>query len=203
LPQRLKAGEALERIYNNNGDTWCKLTDRQYNKGHNAGKSNQQNCFVCRKYLKRNGDTLYNQTSFRYSLCKMPLCKKTRIDLSTGHLTSCLKDHQESNCKVVGNFGLEGTYTVFPKKLQLNLLIRGTALNAGSGRGRWDLVESNCYDEEESSGEDSEEDSSVEESSVEESTPTTPANRINNKASSASRTKTKASSTEKVQLASS
>jgi hypothetical protein len=54
------------------------------------------------------------------------------------------------------------------------------------------LVESNCSDEEEGSGEDSEEDSSEEET-----TPTTPSNRINNRASSFSRTKTKASSTEK------
>jgi hypothetical protein len=84
----------------------------------------------------------------------MPLCKKDRTDLCSVHLTSCLKEHQESICKVVGCFGSDRTYKVFPKKLQLNLLRRGTALNAGAGRGRWDLVGSNCNDEEESSGED-------------------------------------------------
>jgi hypothetical protein len=167
LPQRLKPGEALERISNHDGDTRYKLTDKLYNKGRNVGKSIQQNCFVCRKYLKRNGSTLYNQTSFRCSLCKMPMCKKDRTDLSSGRLTSCLKEHQESNCKVVGCFGSDRTYTVFPRKLQLNLLRRGTTLNAGTGRGRWDLVDSNCNDEEESSGEDSEEDESAEDGSKE------------------------------------
>jgi hypothetical protein len=97
----------------------------------------------------------------------MPMCKKDRTDLSSGHLTSCLKEHQESNCKVVGCFGSDRTYTVFPRKLQLNLLRRGTTLNAGTGRGRWDLVDSNCNDEEESSGEDSEEDESAEDGSKE------------------------------------
>jgi hypothetical protein len=76
----------------------------------------------------------------------MPICKKGRTDLCTGHLTSCLKEHQESNCKVVGCFGLDHTYTVFPKKLQLNFLRRGTTLNAGTGRERWDLVDSNFND---------------------------------------------------------
>jgi hypothetical protein len=97
LPHMLKPGQPLERISHNDGDTQYKLTNRQYNKGCNVGKSIQQNCFVCQKYLKSNGDTLYNQASFRCSLCKMPLCKKDRTDLSTGHLTSCLKGFQESN----------------------------------------------------------------------------------------------------------
>ena len=38
LPQRLKPGETLERICNHDGDTQYKLTDKQYNKGHNVGK---------------------------------------------------------------------------------------------------------------------------------------------------------------------
>jgi hypothetical protein len=207
LPQRLKPGEALERISNNDGDTRYKLTNRQYNKGHNAGKCIQQNCFMCWKYLKRNGNTLCNQTSFRCSLCKMLMCKKDRTDLCTGRLTSYLKEHQESNCKVVGCFGSDRTYTVFPRKLQLNLLRRGTTLNAGTGRGRWDLVDSNFNDEVESSGEDSEEDDSEEDGSTEEdgskedgseesSIRATPTERVHNEASS-SRRNTKTSSTKK------
>ncbi len=103
-------------ISNNDGDTWYRLTNRQYNKGRNVGKSIQQNCFVCQKYLKRNGDTLYNQTFFRCSLCKMPLCKKDRTDLCTGCPTSCLKEHQESNCKVVGCFGSDCTPQLHQQK---------------------------------------------------------------------------------------
>jgi hypothetical protein len=44
-----------------------------------------------------------------------------------------------------------------PKKLKLNLLRRGTALNANASRGRRDLVDSNFNDEKESSVEESEE----------------------------------------------
>ncbi len=115
LPQRLKPRESLEWITNNDGDSRYKLTDGQCNKGHNVWKSIQKNCFVCRKYLKRNGDTSYNQVSLRCSLCKMPLCKKDRTDSSTGHLTSCLKEHQKSNFKVVGCFGSGCSYAVVPK----------------------------------------------------------------------------------------
>ena len=151
LPQRLKPGEPLERITNSDGNSRYNLTDRQYNKGRNVGKSIQQNCFICHKYLKSNGNTRYNQTSFRCTACKMPLCKKDRSDVSTGRLTTCLQEHQESNCKVVGCFGSDRTYTVFPRNLQLNLCRRGDVR-----RGRWDLVldshqldEDNTDDEEE------------------------------------------------------
>jgi hypothetical protein len=102
-----------------------------------------------------------------------------------------LKEHQESNCKVVGCFGLDHTYTVFPKELQLNFLRRGTILNAGTGRERWDLVDSNFNDEEESSGEDSEEDGCEESSLL-----AMPTERVHNEASS-SRRNTETSSSKK------
>jgi len=68
---------------------------------------------------------------------------------------------------------------VFPKKVQLNLLRRGRALNGDISSGRWDLVDSNCNDEEESNEDDSEEDGPEEDSIL-----ATPTERVNNKASS-------------------
>ncbi len=86
---------------------------------------------------------------------------------------------------------------MFPKKVQLNLLRRGRALNGDISSGRWDLVDSNCNDEEKINEDDSKEDGSEEDSIL-----ATPTERVNNKASY-SRRKNKTLSTEKVQSASS
>jgi hypothetical protein len=197
LPQRLKPGETLERICNHDGDTQYKLTDKQYNKGHNVGKSIQQNCFVCHKYLKMNGDTTYNQTTFRCCHCKMSLCKKDRTDLESDHLSSCLREHQESYCKVIGCFGADHSYAVFPKKLQLNLLRGGPAAKSGGSRGRWDLVSTNYDEEEEIDGEESdqregEDDSEQEEEQEEEMTlPVKTARKVQRKSTATSSKKGK------------
>jgi len=82
IPQRRKPGELLERITNSDGNLRYQLTNRQYNKGRNVGKSIQQNCYICRKYLMSNGNTKYNQTSFRCIACKMPLCNRAAYFMS-------------------------------------------------------------------------------------------------------------------------
>jgi hypothetical protein len=133
----------------------------------------------------------------------LPLCKKDRKDLATGHLTSCHKEHQESNYKVVGCFASDCSHAVFPKKLQLNLLRRGTALYGDASRGRRDFVDSTCSNEEESNGEDSDQSEDSEaDGSEEESIPVTPKDRIDN-ISSSSRTKTNVHQKKKVKSASS
>jgi hypothetical protein len=112
-------------------------------------------------------------------------------------------EHQEINCKVVGCFASDRSSAVFPKKLQLNLLRRGTALNGDASRGRRNFVDSNCNDDKENNGEDSDQSEDSEEDVSEElSIPVIPKDRINNKASS-SRTKTKSSSKEQMKSASS
>jgi hypothetical protein len=140
VPHMEKPGELLERITNSNGNLRYQLTDRQYNKGRNVGKSIQQNCYICRKYLMPNGNIKYNQTLFWCVACKMPLCKKDRSDSSTGRLTSCLAEHQESNCKAIGCFTTDRSYTTFPRALQVNLLRRGAPRHDNSSTGRWNLV---------------------------------------------------------------
>lgn len=170
IPQRRKPGELLERITNSDGNLRYQLTNRQYNKGRNVGKSIQQNCYICRKYLMPNGDTQYNQTSFRCVACKMPLCKKDRSDLSTGRLTSCLAEHQESNCKAIGCFTTDRSYTTFPRALQVNLLRRGAPGHDNSSTGRWNLVRDSINhdddeDEDDEESYDNDEDKEDEESS--------------------------------------
>ena len=170
IPQRRKPGELLERITNSDGNLRYQLTDRQYNKGRNVGKSIQQNCYICRKYLMPNGNTQYNQTSFRCVACKMPLCKKDRSDLSTGRLTSCLAEHQESNCKAIGCFTTDRSYTTFPRALQVNLLRRGAPGHDNSSTGRWNLVRDSINhdddeDEDDEESYDNDEDKEDEESS--------------------------------------
>jgi len=88
----------LERITDKDRNHRFTVTDIQMMQGRNAGKSIHQNCFICRKYLTKEGDTEYNQTTFQCSDCKMPLCKKDR---------SCIEEHIKTTCEVVGCHGSE------------------------------------------------------------------------------------------------
>ena len=114
----------LERITDKDGNERFKITNNQANRGRNVGKSVHLNCFLCRKYLDSDGETIYRQTTFRCSECKMPLCKKDRSNPTIGRLKSCVDEHAESDCKVVGCFGDNRQYIVFPKEKQVQLVSR-------------------------------------------------------------------------------
>jgi hypothetical protein len=119
----------LERITDKDGNERFKVTNNQAKRGRNVGKSIHLNCFVCRKYLNADGDTEYKQTTFRCYECKMPLCKKDRSDQTIGRLKSCIDEHAESNCPVVGCFGDDRQYNVFPKEKQVQLISRRRTRN--------------------------------------------------------------------------
>lgn len=76
----------LERITDKDGNERFKITNNQAIRGRNVGKSIHLNCFLCRKYLDSDGETIYRQTTFRCSECKMPLCKKDRSNPTIGRL---------------------------------------------------------------------------------------------------------------------
>jgi hypothetical protein len=107
--------EVLERITDRHGNINYDITDKQSKRGRNVGKSVQHNCYVCRKYLTKKGETQYNQTTFRCVTCKMPLCKKDRSNNEIGRNLSCLDEHLESNCKTIGCFGANRNFNLFPK----------------------------------------------------------------------------------------
>jgi hypothetical protein len=48
-------------------------------------------------FAERNGDTTYNQTTFRCCHCKLPLCKKDWTDFESGRLSSCLREQHGSS----------------------------------------------------------------------------------------------------------
>jgi len=69
-------GNGFERIADGHGNLQYTLTETQHARGRNVGKSIQQNCYMCRKYLDESGNTTCNQTNFRCRHCPMLLCKK-------------------------------------------------------------------------------------------------------------------------------
>jgi hypothetical protein len=127
--QKADDASILERITDRDGNNRFTVTDKQLSRGRNVGKSIHQNCYVCRKYLTPEGDTEYNQTTFRCSDCKMPLCKKDRSDPDTGRNQSCMVEHITTKCKVVGCFGSDRGYTKFPRENQVQLVSRRLTRN--------------------------------------------------------------------------
>jgi hypothetical protein len=66
----------LECITDKDGNNRFSVTDKQLSRGRNVGRSILKNCCICHKYLTPEGDTEYNQTTFRFMDCKLPLWKK-------------------------------------------------------------------------------------------------------------------------------
>ena len=126
----------LERITDKDGNNRFSVTDKQLSRGRNVGRSIHQNCYICRKYLTPEGDTEYNQTTFRCMDCKMPLCKKDRSNPAIGRNQSCMVEHIKSRCEVVGCFGSDRSYSIFPRENQVQLVSYRLTRNMRGQRSR-------------------------------------------------------------------
>jgi hypothetical protein len=107
--------EALERMARN-GLVTRDPTERQTSREHRSvGSAIKANCFICRKYLKRDGTVDYKNTSWQCKECRMPLCKLPHIDKQIGWTETCLTEHQESDHPIIGCTGSYSPSITFPK----------------------------------------------------------------------------------------
>ena len=105
-----------------NGPVTRDPTEKQTSREHRSvGSAIKANCFICRKYLKRDGTVDYRNTSWQCKECRMPLCKLPRIDKQIGRTETCLTEHQESDHPIIGCTGSYCPSITFPKDLQVNL----------------------------------------------------------------------------------
>ena len=109
----------LERITNEFGETCRPPTDRQMRRGRATGNSITAHCFICRKYMKKQGTTNYVQTAFRCLDCKMPLCKADRT--TEKRPMSCYYEHKCSEDSEIGCTDVSSRKRIFPKDKQLLL----------------------------------------------------------------------------------
>ena len=107
----------LERI-KRDGSKTRPATAKQKAEGRKIGAACNSTCFICRKYLKPNGQTMHRQTTWCCSVCKMPLCKEDRT--GNGRLLSCFDEHQqaEEECMMCEGH-VEGM--PFPDDLQIDI----------------------------------------------------------------------------------
>jgi hypothetical protein len=115
--------EALERMATRDGSVTRDPTEKQTSREYRSvGSAIKANCFICRKYLKRDGTVDYQNTSWQCKKCRMPLCKLPSIDKQVGWTETCLTEYQESDHPIIG---CSGSYcpsmTFLPKDLQVNL----------------------------------------------------------------------------------
>ena len=112
----------LERIVDETGNSTRQASARQANHhGRITGNSVVRNCFVCRMYLKEDGQTLYTNTSFWCKMCHMPICKKESWSEVDGRRTStCLETHRNSEGDDLRCHGVvSGKPFAMPKMMQI------------------------------------------------------------------------------------
>lgn len=111
----------LERIRATNGSTTRNRTDKQRAQDRRVGTAANRNCYVCRKYLKKDNSVNYVQTCFYCSYCKMPLCKESHYDASIGRYFACFEEHMstdEEHMQCNGNYVVKSP---FRKEHMVNL----------------------------------------------------------------------------------
>ena len=99
----------LIRIKGKDGFQTRVATKNQRGGGRTTGSAIVMNCYVCRKYLNRKGETVYRQTSFCCSVCLMPLCQESRIDAHAERHLTCFDEHRSTHDPVVA---CNGSYFV-------------------------------------------------------------------------------------------
>ena len=84
---------ALERITNAKGEIAQQHPSKyqQEKERRSKGGSITANCYICRKYIPREGANNYKTTSFCCKNCKMPLCM---TDRSNSVRMSCYNEHK-------------------------------------------------------------------------------------------------------------
>jgi hypothetical protein len=122
----------LIRLRHKDGNSSRDPKVRQIQNGHTTGNTVTSNCFLCGKYLKENGMTAYNTTSFCCRKCNMPLWKLDRSGQGGGR-SSCCDEHLCSDESPVWCNDLFQSKTEFPKEKQVYLHPRR------SGRTRLEL----------------------------------------------------------------
>ena len=88
----------LNRISTKTGETNRDPTERMRNKFREKGNSFTKNCYVCRKYLNKEGNTVYYTTQWECNICQMPICGVDRSTCSDNKARkkSCLQDHLDA-----------------------------------------------------------------------------------------------------------
>ena len=122
-------GNGLERIADDDGNLRYTITTTQQERGRNVGKSLQQTCYICRKYLDKEGNIVYRQTNFRCKYCRMPLCKRGREREQT-----CAEEHYSSDNLELGCFGNNCSFKAFPKEMQVQFTFRSSPLPSNTYR---------------------------------------------------------------------
>jgi hypothetical protein len=66
----------------------------------------------------------------------MPLCKKDRSNRDIGRNQSCMIEHITTQCEVVGCFGSDRSYSIFPRENQVQLVSYRLTRNMRGQRAR-------------------------------------------------------------------
>ena len=130
---------SLVRIRGKDGSSTRHSTEIQRGRGRSmVGSAVVMNCYMCRKYLGRNDNVVYRQTSFCCSLCLMPLCRESRVDTEAQRYHKCFDEHMcTDDCTVACN----GEYHVgkkFPadKQVPHPLRKKRKVLSRGGGSSK-------------------------------------------------------------------
>ncbi len=110
----------LQRI-TRNGTATRDPTEKQMKKeNRSVGSAHEANCFICRKFLKKDDSVECQHTIWQCKRCQMPLRKMSRVDPAIGRTDTRQWTHQQSSSDIAGCRGVHSANEAFPKELQVN-----------------------------------------------------------------------------------
>jgi len=110
-----------ERIRNEiTGNISTEPTEKQRSKGVTVGNPIQRPCFVCHRYITKDGKRQVQKTSFGCKECHMSLCQVSRVGDDGGRTMTCCEEHQCDGGLFGGN-GMHKKSAEVPDEGEINL----------------------------------------------------------------------------------
>jgi hypothetical protein len=120
--RKLKEGEnPLAHIEGPKGRLNKPPSASQLRDNRKVGRPYMLNCFICHRYLDKDGEPIYQHTSFWCKACKMPLCKQDRKGMVGGWPMSCINEHMSTDDRCFTCTELHPAGKAVTKDQQVNL----------------------------------------------------------------------------------
>jgi hypothetical protein len=122
--ERRQSTSALERIRDDEGNTMKPPNASQMMRGSTIGNPLVLTCFICPRYLDREGRIIRRTTAFWCKDCHMPLCNQARIGDDGGRDQSYLEEYQQAEDAMFACNTLHVKKSAVPEAGKIDLYLR-------------------------------------------------------------------------------
>jgi hypothetical protein len=114
--------EAVARITRKDSKAITKpLSLKMIDQGRTIGNPVTLTCYICRRYLDKDGKQIRQTTAWWCKHCRMPLCLVDRSACDMGHEQSCIDEHLDTDDDVFGCNEMHSRGKCVPNEKFMNL----------------------------------------------------------------------------------